>query len=170
MIIPKTFFKIFKNSHFSKKELHQFYRSSRQLLALMLIKGKARHKILEIEEKYQWPVLKQLNNPDLPIYAGADKKSRDEFIRLINAEMEARLRSWGETLSIIEERTEIYKQIFSLTKKDIKHCQRLAERYEKLLQREKRKRIFKTIGVGAGIAVVAGAGAYLITKKKNGKK
>jgi hypothetical protein len=48
-------------------------------------------KMMEIEDKYLWPVLRGLGNPALPIYEGAKEEVKNEFIITIRNEIATRL-------------------------------------------------------------------------------
>jgi hypothetical protein len=141
----------FKNTDFSQKVLVRYYHSSVQIFALItFLKGQSRKKIFELEEKYQWPVLKHLNNPELEIYKNSDVTLRDMFIELINEGERARMRSWKELHSIIEQRTKLYKYIFDFNKKDMEYCRKLAERYENWITKRKKRAKLKGLAIGAG--------------------
>ncbi len=168
MISLEKLLEIFQETDFPQKALVRFYRSSIQQVCLAsFLKGQAKQKILKLEEKYQWPVLKHLNDPNLEIYRDADRELRDMFIELTNEEARVRTRSWKELRSVIEQRAKLYKYIFDFNKKDMEYCRKLAERYEKQLLKRKKNRLLKTLATG--VAGAAGAGIYFYAKIKHRK-
>jgi cobalamin biosynthesis protein CbiD len=127
------------------------------------------------EENYQWPILQEIDNPDLPLYRDADKTLLDEFMRTIENEKTLReqkkhmerVKYWSSLLEIIETRAELYMSIFNFCKKDETHCEAVAERYKRIGDRRtKKRRTAWGIGIGAGAAAGAAALWYMTKKEK----
>jgi hypothetical protein len=164
------FIEIFKNTAFSHRSIVRYYRSCIKQYALVIfIPGQAKQKILELEENYQWPILRHLDNPGLEVYRGVKKKRRDNFIRLINREQQMRTQSWKELRETIGERVKFYEIVFDFNEEDISYCRRLAERYERRLLKRKKAKILKTLAIGTGVAGVTGMGMYFYAKIRQRK-
>lgn len=128
------------------------------------------------EETCQWPILREIDNPDLPLYRKADKTLLDAFMETIKNEkmlreqkkyME-RVKYWSSLLTIIEKRAELFRSIFNFCKKDETRCDAVAERYKRIGERRtKKRRTAWGIGIGAGAA--AGAAALWYISKKDNK-
>jgi hypothetical protein len=132
--------------------------------------------MFKLEDRCQWPVLRKLGDPELSVYEGADPALLERFIKTISEEQNLRerrasfdkVRYWSLLQSIIDERIELFTQIFGYSDKDIEHCERVAERYGKIREKRirDRKKMWK-IGIGTGVATVAGAAAlWYVTKKE----
>jgi hypothetical protein len=61
--------------------------------------------------------------------------------------------------------------IFDFCEKDIRRCEKAAERYRRMMERriEDKKKLWK-FGIGAGAAALAGAAAILSLSKKEKKQ
>lgn len=174
MIALKEFLKIFKGTAFEQADLRNFYRSVRKTMIFLLLGKRSLTEVFQDEEKYQWPILQKIGDPDLPLYHGADKTLLEAFIKTIEKEAALRkqkkhmerIRYWSSLREIIEERSELFRSIFSFCRKDDLHCEAVAERYRRLSDREsKKRRAAWGLGIGAGAA--AGAAAiWYISKKK----
>lgn len=193
MISIEEFLEIFKNTNFPRKTLIRFYKSIRKSVTLYHVGGhgskkrknhlskKAMPFLLKIEEKDQWPILKQIDNPKLDIYKDANPVLLQEFINSIRDEKE--LRSEGKITNrvykedawlilriLVQTRTELYKDIFGFSKKDIEHCKKAALRFERILNKRRKEGLLKT-GIGAAALGAAAAGTYFFIKGKiKGKK
>lgn len=87
-------------------------------------------KILEIEEKFQWPILMKLDDPCLPIYEGGNEKDKSDFISSVRNEKQLRKRFQSreiireeyerELKSIIMKRLHLMRQIFEVETSNIK--------------------------------------------------
>ena len=123
--------------------------------------------------------MKKIGDPGLSIYRGADKGLLEKFIKTISEEKQIRDRKssmdkgpyWIQLQSVIRERIELYTSIFGFCKKDVGHCEIVAERYAKIRDRRirHRKRLWK-IGIGTGAATLAGATALWYIAKKEKKQ
>lgn len=178
MIRFKEFSNIFKETAFGEKELKAFYYSIKKSVILRHLGKRAWPELFKLEERCQWPVLKNIEDPKLPIYRGADKILLDRFIRTISEERNLReqkppsgkVRYWTQLQSIIEERTNLFMQIFGFCEEDVKHCEMVAERYVQIKERRIKNRKKKwQIGLGAGTATLAGAAALWYISKKDKK-
>jgi hypothetical protein len=179
MIGLKEFTAIFRSAGFSEGELKNFYYSVKKSVILRYLGKRSWPDLFRLEEHCQWPVLRRIDNPDLPIYRGADRELLSGFVRTITEEKKIRegkqsiekVRYWTMLQSLIEERIGLFTQIFDFCRKDIRHCEMVAERYGKILDRKAktRKKIWQ-IGIGAGAAAtLAGAAAYWYISKKEKK-
>lgn len=174
MITLKEFLKVFRDTGFEQTALKKFYRSVQKSTILLLIGKRSLSEIFQQEENHQWPILQRIDNPDLPLYLGADKALLDAFIKTIQNEKTLReqkkhmerVKYWNSLLEIIEARAELFRSIFDFCKKDDRHCEAVAERYKRIRDRRARKR--RTAwGLGLGAGTAAGAAAlWYITKKE----
>ncbi|HTR45303.1 MAG TPA: hypothetical protein VMH06_06295 [Thermodesulfovibrionales bacterium] len=180
MIRFKEFSVVFKDSGFRERELKEFYYSIRKSVTLLHLGKRAWSELIKLEERCQWPVLRKIGDPALPIYRDADKDLLDKFLRTIAEEKDMRehksstdkVNYWTRLQSLIEERTHLLMQIFGFCEEDVEHCEMVAERYMRLLERRARdkKRMWKIgIGIGAGTATLAGAAALWYISKKDRK-
>ena len=159
---------IFKDAGFAEKELKAFYHSVRKSFILTLVGKRSWPEIFRLEEKCQWPLLKMIGDPSLPIYRGADKTLLDRFLKTVREEKNLREQRssldkvcyWTRLRSVINERIELFTMIFDFTKKDIRQCEMVAERYSMIRERKirKTKKLWQ-IGIGTGAATLAGAAA-----------
>jgi hypothetical protein len=175
MISLKEFLKIFRDTDFERSALENFYRSIRKSTILLHLGKRSLSDIFQQEENHQWPVLQRIDNPDLPLYDGADKALLDAFIKTIENEKALReqkrhmerVKYWNSLLEIIEKRAELFRSIFNFCKKDDRHCEAVAERYKRIGDRRARKRRTAWgIGIGAGTAAGAAALWYISKKEK----
>lgn len=178
MVTFKEFSAIFRGTDFSDEELREFYYSVRKSVILRLMGKGSWTEIFKLEERCQWPVLRRLGDPELSIYEGADKVLLERFIKTIAEEKDLRerrssvdkVRYWSLLQSVIDERIELFTQIFGFYKKEVEHCVRVAERYSRIRERRirNRKKMWK-IGIGTGAATIAGAAAIWYVSKKDKK-
>ncbi len=178
MITYKEFSAIFKGTDFTNEELRRFYYSVKKSVVLRLTGKRSWPEIFKLEERCHWPVLRRLDDPGLSIYEGADKALLKRFIRTISEEKELRgqrssfekVRYWSLLQSVIDERIELFTQIFGFHKKDIENCEAVAERYARTREKRirNRKKMWK-IGIGTGAATLAGAAALWYVSKKDKK-
>ncbi|HET6515503.1 MAG TPA: hypothetical protein VFG09_10120 [Thermodesulfovibrionales bacterium] len=178
MIGMNDFLNIFKKTAFREKELRKFYSSIKKSVILLHLGKRAWPELFKLEETCQWPVLKEIADPDLSIYRGADKALLDRFIKTIIEEKGIRdhkgatdkVRYWSALQYQIEERINLFTQIFAFTGDDVGHCETVAERYSQVRKRrmQKRRKMWQ-IGFGAGAATVAGAAAIWYISKKDKK-
>jgi len=176
MIHFKELSVIFKDTSFTDGELKKFYFSVKKSVILRRLGKRSWPELFKLEERCQWPVLKRIDDPKLPIYAGADRTLLDRFIKTISTEKEMRahrssmhkVRYWSLLQEVIEERIDLLVSIFGFSEKDIRHCELVAERYGKILERKarERKKLWQ-IGIGAGAATLAGAAAIWYISKKD---
>ncbi len=178
MIGYKDFLAIFSGTDFTIAELRKFYRSVKKSVIFRLLGKRSWPELFAQEERFQWPVLKRIDDAKLPIYRGADKELLDKFLKTIAEEKSLRARKpaidkvryWSLLQSLIDERIELYTHIFGFSPEDVKRCELIAERYEKVLEGKKRKRKkMMQIGIGAGAATLAGAAAIWYFSKKDKK-
>jgi hypothetical protein len=173
----KEFSAVFRGAGFTEGQLREFYSSVKKSVTLHHLGKRSWSELFALEERCQWPVLGKIDNPDLPIYRGADKELLGRFINTIKEEKEMRgrksstekVRYWTKLQALLEERIALFTHIFGFSPDDVKHCETVAERYGKILEKKAKDRKKKwQIGVGAGAAAtLAGAAAYwYITKKE----
>jgi hypothetical protein len=170
---------IFNGTDFNRDDLRRFYRSVKKSMILRQLGKRAWPELFQLEEKCQWPVLKKIDDPSLSIYRGADRELLDRFIRTISEEKEIRKRKttvnkvsyWSRLQAIIEERTDLLSQVFGFCGSDFSYCERIADRYGKILDRKRKenKKKMWQLGVGAGAATLAGAATYWYVSKKERK-
>ncbi|MFA5353526.1 MAG: hypothetical protein WC291_04810 [Thermodesulfovibrionales bacterium] len=176
MISLREFLRTFRGTGFPEKDLTVFYRSVRKSVILRSMGKSSLSELFRLEEQCQWPILNRIDDPDLPIYRGADSALLSAFIGNIRKEKDLRaqkrsmekLRYWTALRFVIEERTELFREIFGFCRKDTRRCEMVAERYRKMLDRRimNRRRLWQ-IGVGAGAATLAGtATLWYLTRKK----
>jgi hypothetical protein len=178
MINLKEFLKTFKGMDFKEEELKIFYRSIKKLIILQYFGKRALPELFKLEDKCQWPVLQRIDNPELPIYQEADRSLLGRFIKNIKEEKALReekdkidkYKYWNRLKTILEERIELFKDIFDFCEKDIGRCETVAARYRKMRERkiENRKKLWK-FGIGAGATALAGAAAIWYLSKKEKK-
>lgn len=172
------FLKYFENTVFNEEELKIFYRSVRKSVILSFFDKRALRELFELEDKCQWPLLRQIADPSLPIYQNADKDLLDVFIRSIEDERALRAsknrmdndKYWRALFRIIERRIGIFKAIFDFCDKDVRRCETVAERYKRARQRtvEDRKKLWK-FGIGAGATALAGMAALSFFSRRDKK-
>ena len=174
MLTLKEFLKIFRDTAFEQTELTNFHRSVRKSAILLLLGKRKLTEVFHQEENYQWPILREIDNPGLTLYRNADKTLLAEFIKTIENEkilreqkkhME-RVKYWNSLLEILEKRAELFRSIFNFGKKDETHLEAVAERYKRIVGRRAKKRN-TAWGIGLGAGTAAGAAAlWYITKGK----
>ena len=167
---------IFKGTDFTEKELRTFYHSVKKSLTLRLVGKRSWPELFKLEESSQWPLLRKIGDPKLPIYKGADKVLLDRFLGTIAEEKDIReqrssldkVSYWTRLRSVIAERIELFAWIFDFSEEDIRHCEMVAERYLMMRERSIQKRKMWQIGVGTGAATLVGAAAlwYISHKEK----
>jgi len=143
MIRLREFSDIFRGTDFTERELKKFYYSVRKSVILRLSGRRSWPALLRLEESCQWPVLQRISDPQLPIYQGADGVLLDRFIRTISEERIIRgqgsstnaVSCWSRIQFIIEERIDLFMQIFDFCRKDITHCEKVAERHMRIKER-----------------------------------
>ena len=148
MIKLREFSDIFRGTDFTGKELEKFYYSIRKSVILRLSGRRAWPELLRLEESCQWPVLQRISDPLLPIYRGADAVLLDRFIKTISEERTIRGRGssintvscWSRIQFIIKARTDLFMQIFDFCRKDIIHCEKVAEKYMRSKERKTNNR------------------------------
>jgi hypothetical protein len=174
LIKLKEFLSIFRGIWFSDDELRIFYYSVSKTVILRLAGKRLWSEIFRIEEQCQWPVIRKIDDPKLPIYKGADRALLERFIETIHEEKSLRsrkayldkVRYWTRLQVVIDERIELFTQIFGFSEGDIRHCELVAARYSKMVDgRTARKKKLWTIGIGTGAATLAGAAAWFLYKK-----
>ncbi|MEW6587528.1 MAG: hypothetical protein AB1442_18205 [Nitrospirota bacterium] len=178
MVTFKEFSAIFKGTDFTNEELRKFYYSVRKSIILRLVGKRSWPEIFKLEGECQWPVLRNIGDPGLPIYEDADKALLERFIKTISEEKNLReyrssfdkVRYWSLLQSVIDERIELFTRVFGFSKKEVEHCRTVAERYSKIRDRriKTRKKMWK-IGIGTGAATLAGAAALWYISKKDKK-
>ncbi len=174
MVTFKGFLSIFKDTEFTVSELRIFYFSVKKSVILRRAGRRFWPEIFKLEEQSQWPVVRRIGDPNLPIYKGADRALLERFIKTIDEEKRIRerkasfdkVRYWTLLQSLIDERIELFTNIFGFTEKDFKYCEIIADRYSKIVEKriKNRKKIW-TIGLGTGAATLAGAAAWYMYKK-----
>ncbi len=175
MIRLKELLNIFKDTDFTEEELKKFYYSVKKSVIFRYLGKRSWPTLFRFEEECQWPVLRRIDDPKLPIYEGADSILLKRFIKTILTEKELReyrssmhkVRYWSLLQSVIDERLDILISIFGFSEKDVRHCELIAERYGKALEKKakERKKLWQ-IGIGAGAATLAGAAAIWYISKK----
>lgn len=174
----KEFSAIFEGTDFTREELRSFYYSVRKSIILRLAGKRAWPDIFKLEGECQWPVLRMIGDPGLPIYKGADRVLLERFIKTISEEKDLRqfrssfdkVRYWSLLQSLIDERIGHFTHIFGFSKKEMRQCEMIAERYSRIRERRirNRKKMWK-IGIGTGAATLAGAAALWYISKKDKK-
>jgi hypothetical protein len=148
MIRLREFSDSFRGTDFTERELKKFYYSVRKSVILRLSGRRSWPALLRLEESCQWPVLQRISDPQLPIYQGADGVLLDRFIRTISEERIMRgqrfsintVSCWSRLQFIIEERIDLFMQIFDFCRKDITHCEKVAERHMRIKGRRIKNR------------------------------
>ncbi len=179
MLSYSEFLRIFQSIGLSEDEIRQFYRSVKKSIILRHLGKQAWTEIFRMEEEFQWPVLQRIDNPNLPIYQGADRTLLDAFIQNIRKEKKIRMQKggkgketgWIAFQTILGERIELLKDVFGLSQKDREFCTRISERYRKAIEkriREKKKAAWM-VAAGAGAATVASAATLWYLSKKEKK-
>ncbi len=178
MVTFKEFSAIFKGTDFTNEELRKFYYSVRKSIILRLVGKRSWPEIFNLEGECQWPVLRKIGDPGLPIYEGADRALLERFMKTISDEENLRqyrsslekVRYWSLLQSLIDQRIELFTHIFGFSKKEMRHCEMIAERYSTIRERRirNRKKLWK-IGIGTGAATLAGAAALWYISKKDKK-
>jgi hypothetical protein len=172
------FLAIFSGTDFTIEELRRFYYSVKKSVIFRMLGKRSWPGLFAVEERLQWPVLKRISDAKLPIYRGADRDLLDKFLKTILDEKSLRARKpsmekvryWSLLQALIQERIELFTHIFGFSAEDLRHCELVAERYEKILEGKKRKRKkMMQIGIGAGAATLAGAAAIWYFSKKDKK-
>ena len=174
MVTFKELLSIFKGTDFTASELKIFYFSVKKSVILRQAGRRFWPEIFKLEEQSQWPVVRRIGDPKLPIYKGADGALLERFIKTIAEEKRIReqkasfdkVRYWTLLQSLIEERIELFTNIFGFNEKDFKHCELVAHRYLEIVEKRirNRKKMW-TIGLGTGAATLAGAAAWYMYKK-----
>ncbi len=178
MIRFKELSAIFKNTGFTEGELKKFYYSVKKSVILRHLGKRSWPELFKLEEECQWPFLRRIDDPKLPIYRGADKTLLQRFIKSISTEKDMRryrssmpkVRYWSLLQEVIAERIDLLVSIFGFSEEDVRHCELVAERYGKIVERKimERKKLWQ-IGIGAGAATLAGAAAIWYISKKDKK-
>ena len=174
MISFEEFRDIFKDTEFKEVELRDFYYSIKKSLLLRCVGKRSWPDLLRLEEKCQWPILQRIADAELSIYRNADRELLDRFIGSIAEEKRIRgkrasggkIPYWSLLRSLIEERIELFTQIFGFSRADVIHCEAIAERFSRIVEKktEDRKKLWK-IGIGAGAVTLAGAAALWYISK-----
>jgi hypothetical protein len=176
MISLDEFFKIFKDTDFSREKLAKFYKSIRKSVILFYAGKKARPQLLKLERESQWPILQKIDDYKLNIYKGADpillssfiKTIKDEKNILLNRQKISKNNAWRIFNAVIETRIKLYGDIFGFTKKDKDWCKKAGERYENILLKKRKNFLLKSsLGIIAAGAI--GTGIYFLAKR-NGEK
>ncbi len=174
MINFDEFKDIFKGMGFAEEELKKFYYSIKKSLILKYVGKKSWPDLIKLEERCQWPILQRIADPNLSIYRGADKKLMEKFIKNVSGEKSVREKKisgkipyWVQLRALIDERIDLFTQIFGFSVRELKYCETVAERYSQIIERrvKNRKKIWK-IGIGAGAVTLAGAALWYISKKE----
>lgn len=169
---------IFKGSGFTDEEIKKFYYSVKKSVILSHLGKRSLPALFKLEADCQWPVLHKIDDPNLPIYAGADRTLLKRFLKTISTEKELRahrssmhkVRYWSLLQAVIDERLDILISIFAFSEKDAKHCELIAERYGNALEKKaKEKKKLWQIGISAGAATLAGAAAIWYISQKDKK-
>jgi hypothetical protein len=176
MISFKEFSSIFSGMDFTEGELRSFYYSVRKSVILKNVGKRAWPELFKLEEECQWPVIRRIDDPGLPIYEGADKLLLERFLKSITEEKDLRRQRryfdkvsyWTRLQAEIEARIGLFTQIFGFSKEDIGHCEEAAERYARIVdKRIKRRKKRWQIGIGTGAATLAGAAALWYISQKD---
>lgn len=155
--------------------LVNFYLSIRKCWILERLGSVTYPKIRDLENKYQWPVLEKMADPNLEIYKVYPTEMLDRGLLKIfinGIKDEASIRARKKKLSaddffryqkiLIYDRLGYFKSIFGCTKEDLEYFESVAGRYRKIALKKSEKgktwktvaKIFVAIGVGAGAAVL----------------
>lgn len=183
MISQKEFLEIFKeaNTEIEEDALKAFYRSVKKSILYSYGGEKSTLSILfDLEKSYQWPILKKIDDPALPIYKGVNQALLNAFINSIKSEKhlkgieikpQERDLTEGDAWTIfrllIKDRLELYKEIFDFSPEDLAKYEKIWERYERNVARREKNNLKKSIAIGTGIAVL-GAAIYKYYQKRKG--
>jgi hypothetical protein len=177
MVTLQQFIKVFKDSGIGYADLRVFYHSVRKSIILLHLRKHSWSELFEMEEKSQWPILQVIDDPQLPLYRGADESLLNAFLDTIAREKKLRankrhmekVKYWSGLQDLIEERSRLFISIFAYSKKDIRRTEAVAGRYRELSDRRMKKQL-TAVGIGAGAAAAAaGAAALWLISKKDKK-
>lgn len=122
----KHFIKASECLNFKHSVLAEFYQKLIEFMAEYYKPSTDWKKMMEIEEKFLWPVLRGLGDPTLPIYEGAREEIVNEFTITIRDEIATRMNvkslssrdyfGYLRTLSI--RRIEFFEKILDITPSD----------------------------------------------------
>lgn len=167
MISRGEFLKIFKDTSFPQKDLGRFHRSIKKSVILFYAGRNSLPLLLKLVTEDQWPILKEIDDPNLSIYEGADPELLAAFIETIKRQKENN--SWLVLRDSAQKRAELYERIFDFSPQEIEVCKRVGIKFEEILIKKSRKR---RLMVGGGIAAagaVGAAGAFLWWKNREKK-
>jgi hypothetical protein len=176
MISLKEFLEIFEKSkdiNIPEEQLIKFYKSIKKSLILLYAGSRAKPLLEKLEKESQWPVLEKIDDVKMDIYKGADPVLLRTFVNSIKDEKE--IRSSGKKFGHQDDwiilrikiitRTELYKNIFNLTEKEIASCERAGKKFEKILIKKRNGRLLKWSATGIAVAGIIGTTYYFTTKK-----
>lgn len=172
MVSLQQFLKIFKDSGIEHEALRAFYHSIRKSIILLHLRKHSWSELFQMEERLQWPVLLAIDNPELPLYRGADQAllkafldtiAREKALRANKRHME-KVKYWSALQEVIEERSNLFISIFAYTKKDLRRTEAVAERYRELSDLRMKKQL-TAVGIGASAAAAGAAALWFIAKK-----
>lgn len=183
MISQKEFLEIFKKDNINLEEaaLKAFYRSVKKSILYSYGGEKSTLSILfDLEKSYQWPILKEIDDPTLPIYRDANQGLLSAFISSIKSEKhlkrieiapQEKELTENDALIIfrllIKDRLELYREIFDFSPKDLAKYEKIWERYERNVSRREKNNLKKSVAIGTGIAVL-GTVLYKYYQKRKG--
>lgn len=146
MVSERRFFKIIRESKdinaiaVTDEVINSFHNYIPSSYVLYIIGQIEFNRLYEEETKTTFPLLKEICNFDLDIWAklGVDKKIAKEFVDFISQEKELRANNgdWAELKKVIYPRIELYPVIFKFTKEDISFCEMSAEEFKKLKEKK----------------------------------
>jgi len=162
MISDYRFFKSLTCLNVSEKIKRDCYAHTIDMLAESHKKEINWQKIIDIEEKYQWPILGLLGDPGLKFYENVEEISKQAFFNLIREEKKLRQRAKNmpkpeyekELIRIIKKRIEFFEQMLGITEHDIED-----------FKKGKWKWWLALAGIGA-VSVMGFYGVRKIAKKK----
>lgn len=161
---------IFQKKKLSYGDLFRFLKSIKKSVSLCLLYSSMDRqiwdKLLEMDKKYQWPFLSEIDDAQLDIYKRIkNQRQVEKFIKSIKDSKQ----SSSYPKERIYERVRLYPIIFDFSEGDIQYCKKISERYKKMLERRK-KRVRLKCGIAIVGVVGTGIGTYLVGKKLKEKK
>lgn len=183
MIKKELFLEIFLKSEdvaLFEEDVSNWHETARKAVVISLCGEKAYAELESLVKKAHWPVLKNIDNPQLDIYRKKFTESSalvKKFTDLIKKKKEvvAKKGKYSDYRKVIYDIVGCYPAIFDFDEGDEEYIKRNTPRYEKvLIARTRRKRNKKLVMYGAlvGGTVLAGYGLKKLidhSKEKNSK-
>lgn len=169
MISLKEFLEIFKGTSFSQDALISFYRAAKKSVILSYAGRQGFLLLLKLDKERLWPILKEIDNPALSIYEGADPELLLAFVQTIKEQKEKN--SWLGLREAVLKRARLYEDIFGFSLQEVEFYQEIGRRFEeKLIKNNKRKRLLVGGGMAMAMAGAMGTGTYFFWRKRRRRK